>query len=220
MKAHFLKLCIFLSLGSSSLGHVVDQIYGTFSVLETGEWEIRYVLDIAYAEGDWEDVESPQKPRSYLFGLKEDEMELLKQQALEVFTKSVMIEPGGFELSLPDFAVDPPSFPKLLTGGAYLTVLMTGNIPSKGRLLYQLNPTVETSFVIGKGVGCEDEAYFTLWGGHEGLELLNAEEVSVIRLTDSLSKEVSQVDRGELPLWALSGGVFLLIALGVYRIQK
>lgn len=122
--------------------HVVQEIYGVASSDGT---VLRFdiLLDATYALPDGNDPFAPQPRRDWLFSLSPKEHEQLREisRALIESTLSVSsaTEHGParkipFTLSFPDYDSVPPHFPKLMSGGAYLTVRLEAPLPQDGPL--------------------------------------------------------------------------------------
>lgn len=109
-------------------GHVVSQLYSEFR--ETGRtWELEILFDAGYADPAMRgDPAAPQPTREWLAGLPPAEHDRLTGEAGRYLGQILTLRAAGRPLSCgmsyPDFAGDPPDFPKLLNGGAYFHVLV------------------------------------------------------------------------------------------------
>lgn len=161
--------------GSVVQAHVINQIYGRFSA-DTETWIYDITFDIGLVEGDALDEEEPQKPRSFLLELSEEQHALLRAQAEELVRGLFSITPSGYEISFPDYETSPPDFPKLLNGGAYISVELRGQTPEKGDLVMTLADGDWPNVVIGRGpAGQAATIMLTVWAGQSETLMTEAE---------------------------------------------
>ena len=121
-------------LASTATGHIVKQLF--FSLEEPGKsWKIKATFDAAYALPELRnDENAPQPERAWLLTLSEKEHLRLRHET-EIYLKHVMSFTHGaytsnYQISFPDYQSTPPDFPSMLNGGAYITVLIEGELPN------------------------------------------------------------------------------------------
>ncbi len=121
-------------LAPPATGHIVKQLF--FSLEEPGKsWEIKATFDAAYALPEFRnDANAPQPERKWLLKLTETDHLKLRNET-EAYLKNVLSFTHGthalsYQISFPDYLSDPPNFPSMLNGGAYITVLIQGTLPS------------------------------------------------------------------------------------------
>lgn len=173
------KLCIILLfwVASTTLAsaHVIDQIYGRFSA-DAQEWNYQIDYDIGLIEEELDDDE-PQKPRGYLLELSKDETAELRDEIERKVRALFSFDPADYQISFPDFATSPPSYPRLLNGGAYVTVVISGQTPETGGLTMHLSEGDWPSVVIGQGPeGRPATDLRTFWAGQSEM-LLSPEQI-------------------------------------------
>lgn len=133
---------VFLMTALPAGAHVVSQLYSEFR--QAGQaWEIEILFDAGYADPAMRgDPNAPQPTRDWLAGLPPAEHDRLRGEAKrylgEILKLSAAGGPVSCEMSFPDFASDPPVFPKLLNDGAYFHVLMRPVQAPEGDLELQL----------------------------------------------------------------------------------
>lgn len=128
--------------------HVVQEIYGVASSDGT---TLRFdiLLDATYGLPDGNDPFAPQPRRDWLFSLSPREHEQLRENSRKLLESILFLSTSTeqdppseipFTLSFPDYDSMPPAFPKLMSGGAYLTVRLEAPLPQDGPVqLEQVN---------------------------------------------------------------------------------
>ncbi len=137
--------------------HSVKQLF--FELTEAGEdWELISTFDAGFSLPEMrEDKSATQPKREWLVNLSADETERLLRETEKYLREAVYFTHGDhevpFEVDFPDFNCDPPSFPELLNGGAYLTVKLTGKIPPgpAGEFKMHVRPSVQPIFLVAAG---------------------------------------------------------------------
>lgn len=112
--------------------HEVKQLF--LSLEKAGvEWELKSTFDAGYALPELRnDQEAPQPKREWLYQLDKQEHTRLRKEteaylhAMLRFTHDQTDVP--YQISFPDYQNNPPNFPTMLNGGAYITVLIKGEI--------------------------------------------------------------------------------------------
>ncbi len=136
-------ICIILATcGGNVEAHVVQEIYGVASSDGT---LLRFdiMLDATYGLADGNDPLAPQPRRDWLFSLSPEEHEQLRENS-RALIKSILALSSAtvhapqqkipFTLSFPDYDSNPPRFPELMSGGAYITVRLEAALPLAGPL--------------------------------------------------------------------------------------
>ncbi|MBT8038563.1 MAG: HupE/UreJ family protein [Verrucomicrobiae bacterium] len=161
-------------------GHVVEQIF--FSFKNDGRsWELTATFDAAYSLPELrDDPGTPQPQRQWLLGKTMVEHQRMQQGAEAYLRQSLMLSYAGkvvpYRVSFPDYDASPPQFPRLLNGGAYFTVNLSGEIQeaTAGKLrLISLPGTRPDLIVALKSVG-ETHYLVVSPGGEEVLYSLDA----------------------------------------------
>ena len=131
-----LILLVHILLANAADAHIVKQLF--FSLEKPGQdWEIQATFDAAYALPEFrDDANAPQPERQWLFSLTEKEHLRLRNETAAYLKDSLRFTFGNgdsdldYQISFPDYHSSPPDFPSMLNGGAYITVLIKGTIPS------------------------------------------------------------------------------------------
>lgn len=161
-------------------GHVVSQLHSEFRESER-TWELEILFDAGYADPAMRgDPSAPQPTREWLAGLPPAEQERLTGEARrylgEILTLRAAGRPLACEWSFPEFASDPPDFPKLLNGGAYFHVLVKPVREPAGEVELHLaagdHPNLVVKLAEGNGA-----RYLTLKPGSAAV-LVSAEAVA------------------------------------------
>lgn len=147
-------LCL---LSSTAHGHTVKQLF--LSLEKSGtSWELKSTFDAAYALPEFRnDANTPQPKRAWLLTLNQSEHSRLQKEAETYLRESLLITHAGaaldFQVSFPDYETTPPTFPSMLNGGAYFTILIKGSIaPSTaGDFKIKVQSGDRPDFVIGSG---------------------------------------------------------------------
>lgn len=134
-------MCLVVVTGAGNVqAHVVQEIYGVASS-DGAVLRLEILLDATYGLPDGYDPLAPQPPRDWLFSLTPQEHEQLREtsRALieSILSLSSATEHGphrdiSFALSFPDYVSQPPRFPTLMSGGAYVTVRLEAPLPEEG----------------------------------------------------------------------------------------
>lgn len=125
-----LLFLFFLVLSWPLHGHVVEQVFGEVKC-EGAEWEIEFLFDAGYAKAEWRaDPDAPPPTRDWLVGLSREEQDELCEGASAYLKECLSFrDENGRVIEVRhhyvDFDSSPPDFRKLLTGGAYLRVLVS-----------------------------------------------------------------------------------------------
>jgi hypothetical protein len=147
-------LLLFTQLASA---HIVKQIF--LSLEHPGSsWEIKATFDAGYALPEFRnDPLTPQPTREWLVHLEPAEHAELRKETeaylRESLTFSYAGKPLSYQISFPDYQHTPPDFPKMLTGGAYLTVKITGDTPpgTSGDFTLHVHSGSRPDFVVASG---------------------------------------------------------------------
>lgn len=108
--------------------HVVSQLYSEWR--QTGEnWQLEVQFEAGFADPlIREDPDAPAPYREWLLSQGEPGWEKLRLEAERYLRESLVIrsadEPIGWTVEFPDFKTSPPDFPKLLTNGAYMRMIV------------------------------------------------------------------------------------------------
>jgi len=121
--------------------HQVELIYLKIDSVdsEADRWQGIVYFDAGYALAEMrEDADAPQPRREWLLSSSEDQLWAIRNGAegyireclaFEVMSPSGDIRPLDYVVDFPDFSTDPPNFPSLPNGGAYLRIQLSGGIP-------------------------------------------------------------------------------------------
>lgn len=138
-----LIILVHLLLANAADAHIVKQLF--FSLEKPGKnWEIKATFDAGYALPEFrDDANAPQPERQWLLSLTEKEQLRLRNETAAYLKDSLRFTFGNgdkekapkdqdldYQISFPDYQSTPPDFPSMLNGGAYITVLIKGTIPS------------------------------------------------------------------------------------------
>lgn len=146
-----------VSFVGSVSAHEVKQLL--FTLKKAGEeWAIESTFDAAYALPELRAFKEASQPdREWLFTLSDDEHARLRRETEKYIRESVSLLHGGkvvdYKVSFPDYASSPPDFPKLLNGGAYMRVVMSGrlNEGAGGEFVMRIEEGERPDFVVGLG---------------------------------------------------------------------
>lgn len=141
--AYMALICIVLANWAvKAQAHVVQEIYGVASS-DGAVLRLDLLLDATYGLPDGNDPFAPQPRRDWLFSLSPREHEQLRQNSRKLIESILVLSSATehdppreipFALSFPDYDSMPQSFPKLMSGGAYLTVRLEAPLPADGPL--------------------------------------------------------------------------------------
>jgi len=129
-----LRIIVILTLITTGCvkAHTVEQIYLS---LEKSDHSLllNITFDAGYSLPEFrDDPTSPQPSREWLIARTPVEHERLRTNAASYLRESIQLmledEILDYQISFPDYSVNPPEFPSLLNGGAYFTVYLTSEI--------------------------------------------------------------------------------------------
>lgn len=172
---------------SSSFGlvraHTVETV--ALSFLETGDsWQVEILLDASLAVPDLrDDPESLQPEREWLSSRSDSEHQLMRVEAERYLREAISFSHDGaavsYDMVFTDYMASPPVFPKLLNGGAYMTVHLFGELGGEHGD-FSIHAATDNSFDIviimdapaeDSGAGSQvdpesvDKSYFTVLSG-------------------------------------------------------
>lgn len=162
--------CFFQSLRA----HTVDSVFLSFQ--ETGElWRVEILLDASLAVPELrDDDKAPQPTREWLYERSGDEYRLMRLEA-EAFLRGIVSFTHAdraveYTLGFPDFTSEPYEFPRLLNGGAYLTIEIMGKLSAaEGEFIIHAAEGNGPDIIVGLSEG-DETSYLTLQpGDSEGL---------------------------------------------------
>lgn len=115
-------------LGGFAKAHVVTQLYAEWRETERS-WEMEVQFEAGYADPAIRDnPTAPAPDREWLLAKGEDGWKQLRAEAERYLRESLVIRSGDHDVTwtarFPDFSQSPPDFPKLLTNGAYLRMIL------------------------------------------------------------------------------------------------
>lgn len=154
-----LVLLLLLS-GWQVQAHVVEAIYVKFETLSEGDWQATVYFDAGYALPEMRaETDAPQPKREWLTAMSEAEWKELRVGA-EAYLREFVhlgqtdasgrIEPVDWQVSFPDFESRPPDFPKQMDGGAYMRILIFGEL-SRGELQVRVGEGNYPRLTLGLG---------------------------------------------------------------------
>jgi len=150
-------LLLLIHLTPQVSAHVVKQIF--LSLEQPGQhWEIKSTFDAAYALPEFRnDASTPQPVREWLVHLNAEEHARLRKETESYLRETLTFTHAGhtipFKISFPDYLETPPHFPKMLNGGAYITIKLTGETASDlgGDFQIHVSSGPHPDFVIASG---------------------------------------------------------------------
>jgi len=163
---------IFFELSSLASAHVVKQIF--LSLEQPGQhWKIKSTFDAAYALPEFRNDEStPQPKREWLVHLNKEEHARLRKETEAYLRETLSFTHAGHpipvQITFPNFKKSPPDFPQMLTGGAYLSVILSGDTPSDigGDFQIHVHSGPHPDFVIASGTE-DNRQYHVVSPGHQ-----------------------------------------------------
>lgn len=140
---------LWLLLAASLSAHVVEQMYAE---VRPGGLGLVVLFDVGYAKPEWRgDPDAPQPTREWLVDLPEEAWRELREETRRYLGECLEFSgPDGsvaMSWGFPDFDASPPDFPKLLTGGAYMRVVVSPAEPVDG-LRCSVAPGERPDFVL------------------------------------------------------------------------
>lgn len=186
----FYRLLIFVSwllLSNSISAHEVNSLLLSFSKSDT-EWKFEIVIDAGKLAPELLEDDSQYLPRQWLYTLSEDNYQTLRASAEELLYESILLsfagEPIVYDVYFPDFLEEPPSFPVLFSGGAYLSAEVKGPLEAQQSGGFKIHVTKDDApdviiELVGPDANEEDFQYITMEpGGTEVLFIVDSMGVS------------------------------------------
>lgn len=128
MKGLVLLFGLWLAAVAAVQAHVVSQLYGETKETPDG-WAMEILFEAGFAvPAIREDPVAPAPSREWLLARGEAGWAELRKEAERYLRESLSLRVAGREVEwkaeFTDFDEDPPAFPKLLTNGAYMRILI------------------------------------------------------------------------------------------------
>ena len=112
--------------------HEVSLIYGDFKKTEDS-WSLEIELDATLTVPELrENRDAPQPSREWLYEQSNEQYQAMREEAARFFKDFLVFKHGNetqeYTITFPNFDKSPPEFSKLQNEGAYLKVILNGNI--------------------------------------------------------------------------------------------
>ncbi|MFK7852278.1 MAG: HupE/UreJ family protein [Akkermansiaceae bacterium] len=135
----FRGLCLLLFLGGTlARAHVVEAIYTKFEVTGEQSWQATVFFDAGYALPEMRaETDAPQPKREWLVSMDEAGWQELRAGAegylrellsIDQVDREGLTESLDWVMRFPDFDSDPPDFPVQMDGGAYMRIVISGEL--------------------------------------------------------------------------------------------
>jgi hypothetical protein len=131
-----LALLIWLAAAAATHAHVVTQLYAEWHETERS-WELEIQFEAGYAEPSIrENPTAPAPDREWLLSKGAEGWKPLRAEAERYLRECLVVRVGNeavkWSVEFPDFSTQPPDFPKLLTNGAYMRMIVRPDGPPSG----------------------------------------------------------------------------------------
>jgi len=134
-------LLVWLAASVAAHAHIVTQLYAEWSSTRDS-WKIDVQFEAGYADPAIRDSPTAPAPnREWLLEKGEAGWKPLRTEAERYLRESLIVRSGDeivdWTASFPDFSKSPPDFPKLLTNGAYMRMILEPDSPPVGPISIQ-----------------------------------------------------------------------------------
>ncbi|MGJ8678205.1 MAG: HupE/UreJ family protein [Akkermansiaceae bacterium] len=174
-------------LHQSAYAHQVSTLLLSFENTADG-WHADIALDATLAFPELRDDEAAvQPPRQWLLDMSPEKHEVLKFGAeaflRELITFSYGEEVLNYEIRFPDYEETPARFPKLLNGGAYVGVQLSGQLAAAkpnmlGMFKIHVSPGKRPDVIVAMASNDEQPHYLTIRPGDAAVLFTHAEDGS------------------------------------------